>query len=100
MQCGHDLGIRENRLNPIPRARLRGLRRTAGQGVHQPSFRTLARARSCAGCGAPLFNASTKFESGTGWPSFYDALPGAVDLVPDPSIPFLPRTEARAHHKP
>ncbi len=31
----------------------------------------------CAGCSAPLFNASTKFNSGTGWPSFYSALPGA-----------------------
>lgn len=28
----------------------------------------------CAGCGAPLFNTATKFNSGTGWPSFYEAL--------------------------
>jgi peptide-methionine (R)-S-oxide reductase len=32
----------------------------------------------CAACHQPLFNAKTKFESGTGWPSFYQPLPGAV----------------------
>ncbi|GFH18019.1 peptide-methionine (R)-S-oxide reductase [Haematococcus lacustris] len=52
----------------------------------------------CAGCAAPLYNSSMKYNSGTGWPSFYDALPGAVDLVPDLSIPFMPRTEGHLGH--
>ncbi|GFR39646.1 hypothetical protein Agub_g112 [Astrephomene gubernaculifera] len=50
---------------------------------------------SCAGCGAPLFNTSAKFESGTGWPSFFQPLPGAVMEVPDPSLLWGPRTEVR-----
>lgn len=39
----------------------------------------------CAGCGKPLFNAGTKFESGTGWPSFYAPLDGAVATETDRS---------------
>jgi peptide-methionine (R)-S-oxide reductase len=46
----------------------------------------------CAGCGQPLFSSSTKFESGTGWPSFWQPLDNAVETSEDKSY-FMTRTE-------
>mgnify|MGYP001556236047 CR=1 FL=1 len=46
----------------------------------------------CAGCGAPLFDSDTKFNSGSGWPSFYQPMDGAVETTTDRSF-FMMRTE-------
>jgi peptide-methionine (R)-S-oxide reductase len=46
----------------------------------------------CAGCGQPLFASETKFDSGTGWPSFWQPLDGAVATSQDRSL-FMTRTE-------
>lgn len=47
---------------------------------------------SCAGCGQKLFSSRAKFDSGTGWPSFFQPLPGAVGTSTDWSL-LMARTE-------
>ena len=47
---------------------------------------------SCAGCDSPLFESKLKFESGTGWPSFNDPAPGAIEETEDRSY-GMRRTE-------
>ena len=46
----------------------------------------------CAACGEALFDMQTKFDSGTGWPSFYQPLPGATGTTTDRAF-FMTRTE-------
>jgi peptide-methionine (S)-S-oxide reductase len=48
----------------------------------------------CAACGNQLFDSETKFHSGSGWPSFTEALPGAVEIIEDRSHGMV-RTEVR-----
>ena len=49
---------------------------------------------TCGGCGQPLFTSDTKFESGTGWPSFYRPIEGAIATTTDRSY-GMTRIEAR-----
>ena len=78
----------------LPPEQYRGLREhgtdRAGTGAllgeHRPgTFR-------CAGCAQPLFKADRKFESGTGWPSFFAPLEGSIGTSTDNSF-FMARTE-------
>ncbi|KAJ1697669.1 hypothetical protein LUZ63_006181 [Rhynchospora breviuscula] len=39
---------------------------------------------SCAACATPLYKSTTKFNSGCGWPAFYEGFPGAINRTPDP----------------
>jgi peptide-methionine (R)-S-oxide reductase len=47
----------------------------------------------CAGCGNPLFSSDTKFDSGTGWPSFYQPLTGDSVRTEEDGSMFMKRTE-------
>lgn len=68
-----------------------------GHGTERPGSCALLHEKRqgtfvCAGCDSPLFESKLKFESGTGWPSFNDPLPGAVETSADRSHGMV-RTE-------
>ena len=68
-----------------------------GHGTERPGscallYEKRAGTFSCAGCDSPLFEAKLKFESGTGWPSFNDPVPGSVETSTDRSYGMV-RTE-------
>jgi peptide-methionine (R)-S-oxide reductase len=81
----------KKRLSPAAYAVLRD------EGTERPNSSPLNKEKRsgtyvCAGCRLPLFSSKTKFDSGTGWPSFWQPLPGAVATRTDYKL-ILPRTE-------
>ena len=77
----------KKRLTP---AQYRTLRQDATDTPGQSPFLNEHRAGifACAGCALPVFSSVTKFDSGTGWPSFYDALPRAILTNSDRTLGF------------
>ena len=51
---------------------------------------------NCAGCALPLYASETKYDSGTGWPSFFDHLPDAIGKKEDNTL-FMTRVEVHCH---
>ncbi len=67
------------------------------EGTERPHSSALNREKragvyACAGCGTALFTSEMKFDSGTGWPSFFTTLPGVFATTTDHQL-ILPRTE-------
>ncbi len=95
-RAGYDVEMSEEewraRLSPARYAVLRqgATERAFTNSLKGESSPLLKEARKgtylCAGCDNPVYASETKFDSGTGWPSFWDALPGRVGTRPDPGI--------------
>ena len=70
------------------------LRKEATERPFTSALNTEKRAGTyvCAGCALPLFTSEQKFDSGTGWPSFFDVIEGAVGTKSDRKL-FMARTE-------
>ena len=69
---------------------------TEAPGSCALNFEKRAGTFTCAGCGQPLFVADRKFESGTGWPSFFAPTEGAIGTTVDPSY-GMTRTEVHCN---
>ncbi|CAH0482590.1 unnamed protein product [Peronospora belbahrii] len=72
----------KKRLTPMQFQVLR-LKGTERAGTGEYNKHTDTGVYVCAGCKAPVYTSTTKFDSGCGWPAFYDAIPNAIKAVPD-----------------
>jgi peptide-methionine (R)-S-oxide reductase len=66
--------------------------RNRARRIEPAQSREACRHLRCAGCALPVYASDTKYESGTGWPSFFRPIDGAIRTRPDPGL-FGERTE-------
>lgn len=69
----------QQQLTPLQYEVLR-LKGTEPQGTGEYNAKFDEGTYVCAGCKAPLYTSTTKFDSGCGWPAFYQAIPGAIKV--------------------
>ena len=79
-------------LLPLPSYRVLFEEDTEAPFTHPLNNEKRAGTFVCLACSLPLFDSTTKYDSGTGWPSFYRALPKSVGTKTD-TLLFVPRTE-------
>ncbi|MBX9632866.1 MAG: peptide-methionine (R)-S-oxide reductase MsrB [Burkholderiales bacterium] len=75
-----------------PQYRVLRLHGTERAGTSELDHEKRAGTFVCAGCDLPLYSSDTKFNSGTGWPSFFRPLPNAIGTSTDRTL-FMTRTE-------
>ena len=83
--------IRDDQLSPQARAVLRD-HGTERAGTSPLNYEKRTGIYHCAGCGSAVYDSGTKFDSGSGWPSFFEEIPGAVERTADRSF-GMTRTE-------
>lgn len=83
--------IRDENLSPQARHVLRE-HGTERAGTSSLNYEKRTGVYHCAGCGTAVYDSGTKFDSGSGWPSFFQEIPGAVERTVDRSF-GMTRTE-------
>jgi len=82
---------RDDQLSPEARHVLRE-HGTERAGTSELNFEKRTGVYSCAGCGTPVYDSGAKYDSGSGWPSFFREIPGAVETSVDKKF-GMTRTE-------
>ncbi len=85
------ISVNDDQLSPQARAVLRD-HATERPGTSPLNYEKRTGIYACAGCGTPVYDSGAKYDSGSGWPSFFREIPGAVETTVDRSL-GMTRTE-------
>lgn len=90
----HHAPDRDKTTDVKPTEQFRIIRQKGTEAPHSGAYESHASSGTyaCAACSTPLYKSTTKFDSGCGWPAFYEGLPGAINRSEDRSLGSV-RTE-------